>query len=416
MDINFTEDAMRFSNSTRDEINLWAMVPVGLVFLTMILATAVGNVFVVIVVIREKQLKTTTNKLVASLAVTDLIIGVLVMPMAAVYHIAGSWMFGWILCDIFVILDVLCCTSSILHLVAIAMDRYWSFTDISYNRGSRKHKYFLPIAVIGTWLMSAAICIPGFFGWREEQKIGMCLISQDKIYTIYSTVGAFYLPLVVIIVIYFKIFLVVRARVRGKSIHRPSISQAEPSLRSSNTCQTLTTSLSTSPSRDIVDSNADNNNSLPVPLIPCPDSNITMKTNGDSINDVGEEIKNGEYFSEPASHKSIHTLLKSMPLLGMLRQGSNNKQKDKLAAKRERRALRTLMIITGAFISCWLPFFIFAAMLPFCTSCNNIPLAAIHFVTWLGYFNSMLNPVIYTIFNTEFRKAFKKLLCIRKNC
>ena len=27
--------------------------------------------------------------------------------------------------------------------------------------------------------------------------------------------------------------------------------------------------------------------------------------------------------------------------------------------------------------------------------------------TWLGYVNSVLNPIIYTIFNTEFRKAFK---------
>jgi hypothetical protein len=30
--------------------------------------------------------------------------------------------------------------------------------------------------------------------------------------------------------------------------------------------------------------------------------------------------------------------------------------------------------------------------------------------TWLGYVNSCINPVIYTIFNPEFRKAFKKIL------
>lgn len=34
------------------------------------------------------------------------------------------------------------------------------------------------------------------------------------------------------------------------------------------------------------------------------------------------------------------------------------------------------------------------------------------FTTWLGYMNSFVNPVIYTIFNPEFRKAFKKLMCM----
>lgn len=38
--------------------------------------------------------------------------------------------------------------------------------------------------------------------------------------------------------------------------------------------------------------------------------------------------------------------------------------------------------------------------------------SAFLYVTWLGYVNSSLNPLIYTIFNQEYRKAFKKLLCI----
>lgn len=41
--------------------------------------------------------------------------------------------------------------------------------------------------------------------------------------------------------------------------------------------------------------------------------------------------------------------------------------------------------------------------------CNIDPILFSFFV-WLGYINSFLNPVIYTIFNFDFRRAFKKLL------
>lgn len=84
-------------------------------------------------------------------------------------------------------------------------------------------------------------------------------------------------------------------------------------------------------------------------------------------------------------------------------------RKETLEAKRERKAAKTLAIITGAFVVCWLPFFLMALLLPLCESCYiNDKIAA--FFLWLGYFNSTLNPVIYTIFSPEFRQAFKRIL------
>lgn len=82
-------------------------------------------------------------------------------------------------------------------------------------------------------------------------------------------------------------------------------------------------------------------------------------------------------------------------------------------SKRERKAAKTLAIITGAFVMCWLPFFILAILLPLCKTCDFNPYM-ISFFLWLGYFNSTLNPIIYTIFSPEFRHAFKRLLCGRK--
>jgi hypothetical protein len=49
---------------------------------------------------------------------------------------------------------------------------------------------------------------------------------------------------------------------------------------------------------------------------------------------------------------------------------------------------------------------------PFCASCC-VSDKLVNFITWLGYMNSALNPLIYTVFNLDYRRAFKKLLGIK---
>lgn len=88
-------------------------------------------------------------------------------------------------------------------------------------------------------------------------------------------------------------------------------------------------------------------------------------------------------------------------------------RKETLESKRERKAAKTLAIITGAFVVCWLPFFLTALLLPLCGEKCSLNETISSLFLWLGYFNSTLNPVIYTIFSPEFRQAFKRILCGR---
>ena len=97
------------------------------------MATIVGNVFVMVAISVERHLRANVaNYLIASLTVADLLVAALVMPLAAVNDVTHGWPLGRQLCDAWVSFDVLCCTSSILHLVAISLDRYWAVTRVDY--------------------------------------------------------------------------------------------------------------------------------------------------------------------------------------------------------------------------------------------------------------------------------------------
>lgn len=85
------------------------------------------------------------------------------------------------------------------------------------------------------------------------------------------------------------------------------------------------------------------------------------------------------------------------------------REKRRLARKKEKRATLILGLIMGSFIACWLPFFFLYIVKPLFPNLA-IPNEAFAVAFWLGYMNSALNPVIYTVFNKDFRRAFRRIL------
>ncbi|XP_034476634.1 5-hydroxytryptamine receptor 2A [Drosophila innubila] len=586
----------------------------------MILVTIIGNVFVIAAIILERNLQNVANYLVASLAVADLFVACLVMPLGAVYEISQGWILGPELCDIWTSCDVLCCTASILHLVAIAVDRYWAVTNIDYIHSRTSNRVFMMIFCV--WTASVIVSLAPQFGWKdpdylqriEQQK---CMVSQDVAYQVFATCCTFYVPLLVILALYWKIYQTARKRIHRRR-PRPvdvAANNNQPDAAASTDTKlnrlrlrlgrfstaknksgggaagggtttalglvegNSTNTVNTVEDTEFSSSNVDSKSRAGIEVPSTSGSQIAtvshlvalanqqhassakqpkdqQATTGDDGNELEERLQeeqqdeamamatatttstvgaeattttttaaattsskangsggagagaavevledpqlqqqleqmqqlqktakscgggggastsnattitsisalspqtptppaagpmtaktstltscnqahplcssanaSGAVTPEPRTKQQQSTSAQSQPPQQQQPQQQQqqqqqqlssianpmqkvNKRKETLEAKRERKAAKTLAIITGAFVVCWLPFFVMALTMPLCAACQISDSVASLFL-WLGYFNSTLNPVIYTIFSPEFRQAFKRIL------
>ncbi|XDV54047.1 hypothetical protein PO909_022424 [Leuciscus waleckii] len=193
------------------DLDLTKTVVIGMMLSTITAVTVMGNTLVVIAVCVVKKLRQPSNYLLVSLAIADLSVAVVVMPFVIVTDLTGGvWLFGEVFCNVFIGMDVMCCTASIMTLCVISVDRYLGITrPLTYP--ARQNGQLMAKMIVGVWLVSASITLPPFCGWAQNvNTAGVCLISQDVGYTLYSTAVAFYIPMVVMLFMYYKIFKAAR--------------------------------------------------------------------------------------------------------------------------------------------------------------------------------------------------------------
>ncbi|XP_008175605.2 5-hydroxytryptamine receptor 1D [Chrysemys picta bellii] len=179
------------------------------------LATILSNSFIIITIFLTRKLHTPANYLIGSLAVTDLLVSILVMPISIAYTVSHSWTIGQVMCDIWLSSDIICCTASILHLCVIALDRYWAITNaLEYAKCRTAGRATLVIAVV--WVIAVCISMPPLF-WRQakaHEEMADSTVNTDQIsYTIYSTCGAFYIPIVLLVILCGRIYVAARSRI-----------------------------------------------------------------------------------------------------------------------------------------------------------------------------------------------------------
>lgn len=209
-------------NTSSDSIDTSGYSPVEVIIISIILVsiiigTVVGNILVCVAVCLVRKLRRPCNYLLVSLAVSDLCVAILVMPMATFYEIHGRWIFGEIMCNLWVSFDVLCCTASILNLCMISVDRYYAITK-PLEYGVKRTPRRMILWVIIVWCFAASISLPPLLILGNEYEkdgdngeiLKVCLVSQNFGYQLYATMCSFYIPLTVMMLVYYKIFRAAR--------------------------------------------------------------------------------------------------------------------------------------------------------------------------------------------------------------
>ncbi|XP_059930119.1 trace amine-associated receptor 1-like [Gadus macrocephalus] len=278
-----------------------------------VILTVLGNLFVIVAITHFKQLHTPPNYLTLSLAVTDLLLGVLVMFPSMIQSIETCWYFGDMLCKLFNSSDILLCTASILNLSFISIDRYYAVCHpMLYPRKITVHTAVIMILV--TWCVSSVV---GFamiflklnilgmeeFYYNNVACEGGCVMLTTGVASTVSSMLSFYIPGVIMLAIYLKIYMVAQRQVRTIGLKNTSSSKVD---------------------------------------------------------------------------------------------------------KHQRKATKTLAIIMGVFLSFWLPFFLCCIIDPIIG--YSVPPAVFNTLVWLGYLNSTVNPLVYALFYSWFRKAFQMIV------
>jgi len=344
--------------------------------------------------------------------------------------------------------------------------------------------------IAGVWILSVVVSLPPLIGWKRPQPVvdgfPLCVLSEEPGYVIYSTIGSFYVPLVVIVVVYSKIYLAARSRARrnlaassqgqrSRRTHRrmmQSVSQSTMASNLSNQPRTgrpsnfvnkdkemepVTTVYGqvacltpiADPGRSWSETTASPSEPDEVAAEPDFDLEHDEKVQSDVESDwddvetaahgpqvifstgvtvdvihTASSCKRHDQEFEETGEQTIEQTCSPGNVEAHVRKGGlqgssmpqassvmveRERARRRIARSRERRATVVLGIVMASFIGCWLPFFFvypLSLLLDF-----NVPASLFAVIFWLGYCNSALNPIIYTIFNREFRAAFRRMLC-----
>ena len=223
------------------------------------------------------------------------------------------------------------------------MDRYIAITDpFHYDQKMTRRK--VVVMLLTAWGASALIShIPIHAGWYTTQELNEALVTNDKCtfrvnkpYAIISSTTSFWIPTVIMVFVYAKIFR--EANKQAKAIEK------------------------------------------------------LTRISGSSMEHLNKVQINGSNVDPPSPTK----IMESLP-------------HDRKKMKREHKAAKTLGIIMGVFLFCWLPFFLWYMTQNLCDACYT-PDIVVDILFWIGYINSAVNPLIYAAFNQDFKIAFKRLL------
>ncbi|XP_072519577.1 muscarinic acetylcholine receptor M1 [Salminus brasiliensis] len=468
--MNTTAATFTLSNTSNDTAEpaggaiTWRMAMITLITVPLSVITIIGNILVIVSFRVNPLLRTVSNYFLLSLAVADLILGTISMNLYTTYILIGRWTLGNLACDVWLAVDYVASNASVMNLLAISFDRYLSVTRPLTYRASRTTKR-AALMISLAWGVSFILWAPAILFWQHI--VGQRTVAEDQcsiqflsepVITFGTAIAAFYLPVSVMVALYWKVYretekrsqqLAVLMASRGGDTKRSSqrsseLQQPQPRLqetiqpnpegRQRSLCPSIThctaawwkkkrESYIKPPTHTVLTNSlpqTDTNGSLSnkdeekftayIPL-------VRINKRLDSVNDSDMESDVHVADCQSDSQQSVGQSSGSCPSedtpassLSQTRAQRSRKPRS-WSLIREKKAARTLSAILLAFIVTWTPYNIMVLVSTFCDHC--VPEGLWQLGYWLCYVNSTVNPVCYALCNKQFRVTFKALLLCR---
>lgn len=277
--------------------------------------TIIGNLMVMVSFKMDKQLQTISNYFLLSLAIADFSIGVISMPLMTMYILYGYWPIGAVVCDTWLAFDYMNSNASVLNLLVICFDRYFSVTRPLTYRANRTPQR-AAIMIVMAWIISFLLWPPWIFAWPyiEGQRTvpeEHCYIQflETNVYITFGTaIAAFYLPVSVMCALYWRIWL--ETEKRKKDLGKLQ----EDRKKSARQRKSTSSSVGTLDSEDFRSSDSSRSRSQLT-------STLTLATSKSSLPETSKtqqlrdflvsllHVGNGKQHDDGKSHRSSHGTL-----------------------------------------------------------------------------------------------------------
>ncbi|UJR35776.1 hypothetical protein I4U23_028524 [Adineta vaga] len=440
-------------------------------FVILILATVGGNTLVLLALYLDKRLHSPSFYLIANMAVADLLLGLFVLPLSSVLELLNErWIFGAGLCAAWLAFDVLCCTASIMALMAVSIDRYLGVTrPLNYSSIMNIRRTIYLIIVV--WAVSILTSVVPLFGLTdrgkqssesstEKQDYQTCKVNKNTFYTIFSSMISFYIPVIILLILYSRVYQ--EAKKQGEKLEKEKrrlyqidyqIASEHVRRKRANTNSLTTENINIdqrSPSQTPRTKRAYSS----IPDVNRHEATTTLLNNGTVPDEDGSldqtlilsdetqskkdylELKKIIFNARRSLGKRISSTINrnSQPHLPHLphfhtHHSGQMSPNDELIIirrklhnlRREKKAFRTLGLILSALLICWLPFFVTLPVMSILKSHHiikdeNTGNTWFKITFWLGYCNSALNPFVYAFSNRAIRRAYRQIIFRRFCC
>ena len=412
--------------------------PMDLIIMVMymlVLVTVLGNILVLVSILtQDKTRAVRSNKFLVSLACADLCVGIFVMLPSILKIQAGSWSWGPTPCKIWVTLDVFFCSASIYSLIGISLDRFYAIYK-PLNYAIEKTHWCVYFLIGFAWLMACIISFPmyirfnKFSNWTRtvEKNFNACSTPAEpssKGWVLFAGILAFILPMLILTTLYIAIGLRMRKRQSGK------ITRAKTNLKMAVRANVWKGGNKV----EVVVNTPQDELQVPGCIIN-PDSGFqepqvreisVIGLKAEQINVDPESMtsyKETDIDETRSGLKGLqglqeHEIKQLMVLekIGVRKTKHLSRAEKKLRSEEKVQTKITIMmgVIIGSFAACWTPFAVMFFAAPFSLELGEFLEkyeAVTDTITWIGYLNSCINPIIYASMNTEIRNGMVKFLC-----